>query len=45
MESSTSAMLTRLKQRAVNEFLTAEKVNASDDHRYLKPMIVTFIAV
>ena len=36
MESSTPAMSTRLKQRGVIEFLTAEKVNASDIHRRLK---------
>ena len=35
MESSTPAMSTRLKQRAVIEFLT-ETVNASNIHRRLK---------
>ena len=36
METSTAGMSTHLKQRTVIEFLTAEKMNASDIHRRLK---------
>jgi len=36
MDLSTEVMSTRLKQRVVIEFLTAEKVNPTDNHRRLQ---------
>lgn len=36
MESNTAAMLMYLKQCAVIEFLTSQKVKPSDSHRCLK---------
>ncbi|PNF18261.1 hypothetical protein B7P43_G16306 [Cryptotermes secundus] len=36
MEMCSSAMSTRVKQRAVFEFLTAEKVTPTEIHRRLK---------
>jgi len=40
MESSVNAMSTRLKQRAVIEFLSAENVNLTDIHRRLMVKLV-----
>jgi hypothetical protein len=36
METCSSAMSTRVKQHAVIEFLTAEKVTPTEIHRHLK---------